>query len=603
TPSDGQLDANLNADGSAARSFSYDNSAPTSRVTLPAPSLSAPPTSLGGTSDDAFPLLQPSGVNNVRIKLRRSNGDYWNFVGSSWGGDPGWSSQDSTVNPWSKGVPAGAFNDGYLYSVNSWARDAATNDEQAYSTYTFVVDRSTPVAQVSNPAHLSFLGTVTQISGTAEDRYCALNAPFTCPGAAGLDYESGVAPSSVVVSLRRFSDEQYWNGNSAFDAASPIWSTATFVGYSSGVWTYAMPGGALVDSSSYTVSARVARDRGGNVQTVVTTHTFTVDAQDPAAVSTGPTGVLNTMVPISGTARDPAAGELDVVLLRIRQSGGPGSPAVWMGPPTNNWVADGEVWTGTGTIGALITGTTYAWAFDSAAVAWRSNASYQIFTRARDKGSRHTVIPGAPDITFTISGPQSGIATPGTGEPHFQSANLGTILGTAVNSSTVALRLIQAGPDNTLGEGNDDLVWTGGAWVSTSPWPGSCAAAECFIGVTSSNPATTPMTWSHAFSVGNWVPGRRYKAESKGFNGGDPEVDFTGGETRNFVIDNAAPAVAVGVPDLSWHRAGQLGTLTGTATDATPGQVSNPTVKFRIVRLTSPACPREAGTSPSATAN
>ncbi|MBI4425143.1 MAG: hypothetical protein HY554_15540, partial [Elusimicrobia bacterium] len=584
-PDAGELAADLEADGvTSARSFVYDESAPVSKSTGPLAYLRLLPTGLAGTAADTRPLLEPSGLNEVKVRLRRSDSKFWNFV-DQWDAPQVWSNVTSSLSSWSKPVPASAFEDGYQYTGNASARDAALNDEVAYTTNTFIVDMTSPTSKVSNPAHQGFLGSLTLISGTADDRYCTLRAPFTCPGANGRDFESGIAVTSVAVALGRYSDAKYWDG-AGFNSDAPVWSTASFTGASSGTWGYAIPGGALVDGSSYTVSSWVLSDRAGNVQLAITTNTFSVDALDPVAVATGPSGALSQMEDIAGTARDPPIGVLDMVLLKIVQLSGPSAPAVWNGA---GWTGGSpDIWVGTGTIGSLVTGTTYTWRFDLSQVAWDSQASYEIWARARDKGGRLSPTKEDPDLTFNILGPQSGITTPGVGQPHFKSSGLTVIAGTGVNASTAAVRLIQSGPDLVVGSGNDDLVWTGGAWASTSPWPGACAATACFLGVHSYDVGATPDAWGFNFAAANWqtgASGLRYQVESKAASGGSSEVDFTGPETRAFVIDDANPTVAVANPSASAHKPGTLGTLAGTALDGAPGVISNATVKFRIIRV------------------
>ncbi|MBI4346816.1 MAG: hypothetical protein HY553_08165, partial [Elusimicrobia bacterium] len=579
TPSDVQLDANQNSDGSGAWRFIYDATPPTSVSTGPARYLAAAPFALAGNSSDAFPGRQPSGVNEVKLRLKRSDGLYWNFD-DAWGGET-WAGVLSAVDPWSMPVPVVQFADGYEYYVNSWAKDASANGETDLSTWTFTLDQTRPVSRVGVPAHNGFLGAVTQITGTADDRYCQWNAPFTCPGAGGRNFESGIAPSSVTVALMRYSDEKYWNG-ADFASNVPVWSTASFVGQSSGTWTYNLSAGALVDGSSYTASSRVVWDRAGNVETLITTNTFTMDNQAPVSLATAPTGAVSQMNALFGTARDPLIGQLDVVLLKIHHVSGPGSRAVWNG---TGWTpGDDDIWVGTGTIGGLVEQTTYTWTFNQA-VTWRSNANYEIKTRARDRAGNLSPIPPVPELTFTISGPQSGITGPGAGEPHFQPANLGAITGTAVNASTAAVRIIDAGPDRVLDDGNDDLVWTGAVWASTSPWPAICAADLCYIGASGYNGAPNPNTWSFAFPTASWTPGRRYRVQAKAINPPDGEIDFTGEETRTFIIDAAAPTPTVTFPAGQAYRRNQLGTLTGSVSDAAPGILVNTNVRFRFVRV------------------
>src|SRR5207248_387528 len=80
-----------------------------------------------------------------------------------------------------------------------------------------------------------------------------------------------------------------------------------------------------------------------------------------------------------------------------------------------------------------------------------------------------------------------------------------------------------------------------------------------------------------------WVPARYYKVQSKAFNGGTPETQFTGPETKQFYIDNSAPTVTILMPDVSYKN--NMPTISGTVTDDLDGQTNaSKTVYFRLKR-------------------
>ncbi|MFA5138670.1 MAG: hypothetical protein WC728_05495, partial [Elusimicrobiota bacterium] len=575
-----QMDNDLNADSSQAITFTYDESSPTSRVAYPAPyARMIGFTAISGTSEDEYEATRwPSGVNKVYYKVKRSDDQYWMLMGG-WGPDPGWVQADG-VDPWTKAIDAANFGDGYRYDVQSQAGDAAGNLEDDYVTYAFVVDQTSAASKVAVPGDLKWVGALTTISGTAEDRYCQLKLAGACPGGGGSrDFQGGIERSSVTVALMRKSDAKWWDGD-GWDGPGPVWSTGTFVGDSSGTWTYALPPGALADASSYTALSRVNFDRAGNTQTDIATNTFTIDTQDPASMAGYPTSVVNTVTTITGTARDPELGKLSRVLLWIKQVSGIGFPAVWNG---TGWESGSpERWVGTGTIQGLVSDTTYYWSFDSVAmgVAWRSNADYEVKARAADEAGRFEGPHATAELAFKMAGPQSGVTTPGSGEPNYKPANLTAIIGTALNATTAQVRLVSAGVDNVLDDGDDDYAWNGSAWVSTKTFAG-------FLGVKTFTGAGTVKDWTFDFDSAKWETGKRYKAVSKGVNEAaepdDYESDYTGEETRQFVIDDAQPAVNVTLPSAAAYRRGQLATLSGQATDAAPGTVSS--VKFRLLRL------------------
>ncbi len=251
TPSTGQLDANQNWDGTNAYSFNYDNTPPVSGVVYPPDFTGFVPTTITGTAVDSFPLNNPSGVVDLRIELKRSTGEYWSLINSTWTGPgdsvsafPGFLNTGLTgLNPWKFTGFAGAFLDGYQYSVNPQSVDAANNLENVYSTYTFMVDLSTPVSGVTLPLNngWSNLNIVT-LSGTAEDRFCTLN-PLLNPGCANpaRKYESGIA--SVTVAIADITTSTNWWTGSNFTSGSPTYFNSVFSGASSGTWSYALPPG------------------------------------------------------------------------------------------------------------------------------------------------------------------------------------------------------------------------------------------------------------------------------------------------------------------------------------------------------------------------
>ena len=228
TPSNGQLDADLNGDGSAAYSFTYDNTAPTSRVAYPSAATNFTPVSVSGTAEDANPTYNPSGVVSVKLRAMRSDGAYWNLVTPGWTGGNLFDSWSITgLTSWSFPF-VGAFEEGYRYDINTTAQDAANNWENAYATFTFVVDLTTPASTVLWPSNDSYVSSAAvQIRGTADDLFCSFH-PVQCN--ASRKYESGIQPSSVTVAVAEIVVSTNWWDGSAFASGTPVWSTAVFVG-------------------------------------------------------------------------------------------------------------------------------------------------------------------------------------------------------------------------------------------------------------------------------------------------------------------------------------------------------------------------------------
>ena len=100
----------------------------------------------------------------------------------------------------------------------------------------------------------------------------------------------------------------WWNGTT-FSAPNPVWLPATYVGSSSGTWTFALPGAALTSTKVYKAVVR-AQDRAGNIDTVTSTTTFIYDAVAPVSLATTPTGFNTSLPAIYGTASDAYPGAL-----------------------------------------------------------------------------------------------------------------------------------------------------------------------------------------------------------------------------------------------------------------------------------------------------
>src|SRR5205085_1536467 len=104
----------------------------------------------------------------------------------------------------------------------------------------------------------------------------------------------------------------------------------TFVGLSSGAWTWNMPFGSMTSPRNYQITAR-AVDQVGNLQPAAstTTVTFTYDTTPPISVATSPVGTQNNASAIYGTAYDPQPRQLKVVKVAIFESQGPNANNYW----------------------------------------------------------------------------------------------------------------------------------------------------------------------------------------------------------------------------------------------------------------------------------
>jgi len=137
--------------------------------------------------------------------------------------------------------------------------DLVADPDQSYS-----LDNTLPTTVITFPVHnaaYNAAGWADAISGTASD-------PTVGSVSAGV--------AAVAVSLRRLSDNKYWNG-SAFASDTEAWLSAT----GTTTWSRALTDANLANGVSYTIRTQ-ATDNAGNVGNFVSA-TFTFDTAAPVA--------------------------------------------------------------------------------------------------------------------------------------------------------------------------------------------------------------------------------------------------------------------------------------------------------------------------------
>ena len=212
-PSSTQIDNNLNYDNSPAYWFGFDSSTPTTSTTYPDKfAINLPTDTFSGTAFDPDAGSQPSGLYEVRIAFRRSDGSYYKFTTSDWSAGPNDNFGVTGLSNWTRGILTTSQEDGYQYDIITMARDNAGNNfnYSVKSTFTFIVDLTTPTSVVTFPANNSFLSGASAITGSADDSVENLRG-YTEPGRT---YESGIASTGVLVALQRLSDNKWWDGSS-----------------------------------------------------------------------------------------------------------------------------------------------------------------------------------------------------------------------------------------------------------------------------------------------------------------------------------------------------------------------------------------------------
>ncbi|MFA6004375.1 MAG: hypothetical protein WC881_09935, partial [Elusimicrobiota bacterium] len=582
-PSNGQLDTNKNWDGSAALTFTYDNLTPVSLTTQPANGAILQNvsilSSIAGTAwsnTDVSRPLTAAAVDQVLINLRRNCGtagadEWWN--GTGWGGGaeqlpplftPNWSEPAWNI------TFTNAWDDGCRYTVRTRAHDIASNTEAPLSSASFLVDLSTPTASVIYPQDNGYAG-VGQIvvQGRAVDGFCTT---VSCVG-----QDAGIAPSSVTVTVERVVDHKFWDGD-GFDADAPAWSTATFVGVSSGVWSYVLPAWALTDLLTYKVTSR-ARDRANNQQQInLTTNTFTADFSAPVSKVTIPLHgqTYQTMPQVQGTALDVGvAGVSRVFLAYYRTSGIKG----WWSKSAKDFIlpdaltppeapgAASDYWVEASTDNAVPVNW---YATGVSTPDWKTAETYQVLSAAVDQGLNAEARPNSAaantnrsQFDFAVPMPTSWIIKPNNLTPHFKSANAG-LNGTAnlPYSTVVQVRLWD------ITDGGNILAWraSDGTWVSNLTYPDW-------------NNASGVGAWTYSIYQASWTSLHHYQLESRA---GTPYESGQG--PNDFYIDDGAPLAGVSMPDATYKNS--LPVLAGTATDDSQGLTgAAKTVYLRLRRM------------------
>ncbi|MBI4247900.1 MAG: hypothetical protein HY611_00225, partial [Elusimicrobia bacterium] len=573
TPNNTRLANNELFDGTPARQFKFDNTAPISVTTNPAQGayIATSMTSIAGTSDEtAIGGDAPSGVNNLKLKIKRSDGEYWRFDASTWTAnatDPGFSDigiqlLGTAPAEWLHTFPAAAWENGYQYSINPQGFDVATNVENSYSTQTFIVDLTTPTSLASVPVNSTFTATVPVLSGTADD---SVENLLGYSGSGGRRFESGI--STVQVAFQRLSDDYWWNGGAFTQSGSILWSTAVFIGDSSGTWSYDDIT-SLQNNTTFQLTVR-AWDRAGHIQPTLTYSTFTFDQTAPSALATGWTGTpdganYRAVTSIHGTAADDSPGQLSgKIQIRIRHhSGGTGFVAYWNpsepgcgGNTDACWVAS-ETWI------EINSGTPANWTYNTSNVAWRNNGLFYIAARAKDRADNLTAAP-APTVyqsSFSFLTPSAVMTINQPPSPDFkhyrkQASEITAIAGTGANLRDI---------DNVrVSLQRHSLLFATSYWYNLTP-QGWKSDASTYTSV-QADTTTANFPWNitlpqAAYDVGN----TSYTLTVRGLNSAGEETV----RTRIFYADNTEPTAAISTPAANAYLR-LPPTISGTASDST----------------------------------
>ncbi len=496
-----------NVETSSTSTFKYDTTAPTSATTFPASNGSynaagwaagCATAGLCGTASDAT-----SSLANVKVSIKRSSDNtYWN--GSAWSGTSENLLTASGTTTWSYGLGAANLADGLTYTVHAVATDNAGNT-QTSSTFTFKYDTTAPSSTTTFP--------------TAGGSYNVLGWAAGCAGAGlcgtAADGTSGVA--NVKVSIKRSSDNTYWNG-SAWSGASENLLTAT----GTTTWSYALAAANLADGLTYTVHV-VATDNAGNTQTS-STFAYTYDATAPTSSATFPAAGASYNAAgwnagcgsagLCGTASDGTAG-VQQVQVSIKRS-------------SDNTYWNGAAWSGTAENLQTATGTT-SWTYALAATSLTDGLTYTVHVVARDVAG-NTQSSSSYTFTYDTTAPSSSASFPAAGASYNAAgwaAGCATpgLCGTA-SDATAGLANVKV----SIKRSSDDTYWNGSAWSGTGE---------------NLRTATGASSWSYGLAGSNLADGLTYTVHVVAAdNAGNTQTS----STFTFTYDTTAPSSSATFP-------------------------------------------------------
>ncbi|MDT8285807.1 MAG: Ig-like domain repeat protein [Elusimicrobiales bacterium] len=293
--------------GVASSTFSYDRTAPASRILYPPADevLYSSMASISGTSLDLT-----SSIGDVQITMWYLSGGvtyYWVPSAPHWDTAPGWQSISGAqgpklvYNPWSytnsdfnnPGTINFAWKEGTHDGLNgkrfyvaTRAKDGTGNFETSYSTRTFIFDNEPPVSRPVVPGPDTAYRELTLLSGTSVDQVTTVASVYVS-----------------ILSQDEAGGAKYFDGSS-FINESETWLPVTNLYASS--WTYTNGLLTFADRHHYVVKSS-ATDSIGNVQSVTGQSRFLYDLTEPASSVLNPINgsVYNDNKVVLGNAADP----------------------------------------------------------------------------------------------------------------------------------------------------------------------------------------------------------------------------------------------------------------------------------------------------------
>jgi hypothetical protein len=578
----------------ASAVFVYDITRPTSAIDNISSFMSSLET-ISGTAYDAF------GIDEVYLLIRDLDypTTYWQG-GSNWSAVETWSTavgkEDWTLDT-SPGGPE-IWTDGKQYQVWSKSKDTAGNlgyvGIPSLKAVTFRYDTTKPESRVEYPVDGEYYEAIATLSGTAMDPDPAVGAP------------SGVESARVLIKVLDGPDAgKFWTGAAwvVYNPAECDLATdlTDIVGElkrweADGTQGWVLP--SWDNTYRYQIQCKTY-DNAGNpeLEPLDAGSTWRCDKTKPGSRITLPdmpgTGEYsyNILATLSGTANDSYG--IKEVQLRIFDDTAnrtfdeiqavAGIPAARPG-----WVdGDNEIWNVAE--GSSTTGGTIDWTYFHSSMTWTNNRRYRISVRAKDLAGNYEVGFTSNTFKYDVKPPVAWVTVPGDNSIV---KSLLTISGKSRDwESQTYLVKVQIKRDNN--EYWNPLGGDPDGWDNSGEWNSASGSGSGEIDWTYDHPAFDPGSgdpMAPAFTSGSTY----YVSMEARDNTIPPPSNLTTYiSTVTFRYDNMEPVARLTLPvERGAYKSGTLGTISGTAYDATSG-ISK--VSLHMLNLTTGATWYDAG--------
>ncbi|MBI4376494.1 MAG: hypothetical protein HY549_08595, partial [Elusimicrobia bacterium] len=532
--------------------------------------------------------LQALASGGVQLRILDLTANrYWNHVlgafdiadaNVAWfnansGSTASWSYSHGSLNP--------ALISGRSYIVQLRGQDSAvpsnagpssngidSNFSVGIDSYTLIADTVPAVSRVVFPGNGAVLPTLATISGTVADALAGV-------------------PNGRLQSVEVSIQEQpglWWNGNvsappvGTFTVTSENWVRLDLIAgaganpsVTGGNWSFNLPNAALFqDQRSYKVRVR-SRDNAatgattpnGNLETDISSITFTRDSTQPGLGFTGPvtaaapTARVKSLANITGTASDDFGIQYASISVRNVRTG-----LYWGGAAFDQ---GSEYW-----LNAALAGSVPNFTWSAAAPSLNDNTSYYLNAKVSDVSGNAEVFVAPPPPTYVViydtTPPSASVSWP-QNNSYWKSTS-------TVSGSSSDPNLFSAGVSASqirIQRQRDSQYWTGSGWGAMT-WLG--------------NVGGTNWTYSGSYPQANGdavtglEDGEDYLIEARAYDvAGNTQAVISAGNL--FYFDLSSPTAVVQLPaDSQYYN--RIASIFGTATDNAPGQFN---VRFPEVRI------------------